>query len=245
MEAYRIRLEGFEGPLALLLHLIEKSKLDIYNIPIADVTVQYLAYLREMEEFNMEIASEFLLMAATLLQIKSRLLLPVAAVEEEEEEGLDPRKELVDRLLEYRRFKMLAQLLGERWQLRQGVFTRPSQLPEPARPLPAGLTPQLLLQALTALWESRLPQTQAVVEREEISIQDKMADVVRLLQERRCVPFEDLLIRSGSRGEVIASFLAVLELVRLQRVRVRQLQSFGPMEIILSCEEEQTCFISI
>lgn len=246
MEACRIRLDGFEGPLALLLHLIEKNRLNIYDIPVAEVTEQYLVYLRAMEEFDMEVASEFLLMAATLLQLKSRMLLPRPPVCADEPEGdLDPRQELVDRLLEYRRFKLLAQVLGKRWQARQGVYSREGQLPEPARPLPGGLTPEALLQALAALWESRLPTRQAVVEREEISIQDKMADIVRVLQERRRLPFQDVLIRSGSRSEVIAAFLAVLELVRLRRVEVFQEGPFGPMELSLRRGEDESCFTNI
>ena len=125
MQDYTIRLDAFEGPLDLLMHLIERNKIDIYDIPIATLTEQYMEYLAKFKEFNIEVASEFLVMAATLLQIKSRILLPKVKKIEAEEEEEDPRQELVDRLLEYRRFKEVSDILDQLAQEQEKMFFRP------------------------------------------------------------------------------------------------------------------------
>src|SRR6266542_5414443 len=122
LEAYPVRLDKFEGPLDLLLHLIKKHEVDIYDIPIAQITQQYLAYIDLMQTFNLDVAGEFLVMAATLIHIKSRMLLPMADDEDDEEEGTDPRQELVRRLLEYQRFKDAADQLERRELLTRDVL---------------------------------------------------------------------------------------------------------------------------
>ena len=132
MEKYSVRLESFEGPMELLMHLIDKNKIDIYDIPIAELTEQYIDYLDQFREFNLEIASEFLLMAATLLQIKSRMMLPKPpkSKEAEETEDIDPRQELIDRILEYRRYKEVSTVLLDMQDMQEKVFTRaPMELP--------------------------------------------------------------------------------------------------------------------
>jgi len=234
MSDYKIRLEVFEGPMALLMHLIEKNKLDIYDIPITTITEQYLAYLKTLNEFNIDIASEFLVMAATLLQIKSRMLLPRSSpVQTEEEDEFDPRQELVDRLLEYRKFKQLSIALEDMALQRARFFTR---LPQPLATkflLPEGLNLEHLLTAFAAVWESAVDDC-AFVTREEVSVQDKMHDIMHLLY--KCngrIEFRDTLIRTGTRSEVIAAFLALLELIKLKRITIQQQQGFAPIYIVL------------
>ncbi|EGO63659.1 segregation and condensation protein A [Acetonema longum] len=239
MSDYKIRLEVYEGPLALLLHLIEKDQIDIYDIPIVQVTEQYIAYLKALQDFNIEIASEFLVLAATLLQIKSRMLLPKQAKADVEEEELDdPRRELVERLLEYRRYKEAAGQLELKRQEREQFFVRSPQFFSPIVNLPVGLTVEDLLQALAAVWESTIPEF-ALISREEISVQEKMADIIYLLQKNDGrIEFEATLIRSHSRSELIAGFMALLELVRLKRVAIQQLEAFGPIYLMLRSESD-------
>lgn len=239
MSEYKIKLEVFEGPMALLLHLIEKDKLDIYDIPVAAVTQQYLAYIKALEEFNIEVASEFLVMAATLLQIKSRMLLPKPPKPNELiEEELDPRQELVERLLEYRKYKELSSTLESMLKERQRYFTRlPKEFPKQFT-LPDGLSIDHLLRAIAAVWESVSPEL-ALVTREEISVQDKMQDILHLLRKNNGqIEFSATLIRTGTRTEVIVAFLALLELIRLKRIAIRQAYSFAPIRITLKTAEE-------
>ncbi|MBC8016863.1 MAG: segregation/condensation protein A [Sporomusaceae bacterium] len=234
MSDYKIKLEAFEGPMALLMHLLEKNKLDIYDIPIAVVTEQYLEYLQALEEFNIDIASEFLLMAATLLQIKSRMLLPrlPQIIEETDDEG-DPRQELVDRLLEYRKFKQMSAVMEEMMRHRGQFFTRVPQEIEAQLPLPTGLKLNDLLAAFVAVWESSIDEYE-VVAREEFSVQDKIYDIIHLLYKHKGrIEFSQTIIRTGTRSEVIATFLALLELIKLQRVTIDQQESFGPIYITL------------
>ena len=185
MSDYKIKLEVFEGPMALLMHLIEKNQLDIYDIPIAVVTEQYLAYLQALEEFNIDIASDFLLMAATLLQIKSRMLLPKLPkiIEETDDEG-DPRQELVDRLLEYRKFKQMSTVMEDMMKERERFFTRLPQDFELEVPLPRGLKLDDLLAAFAAVWESSIDEYELVA-REEFSVQDKIYDIIHLLYKHK------------------------------------------------------------
>lgn len=234
MSDYKIKLEMFEGPMALLMHLIEKNQLDIYDIPIAIVTEQYLEYLQNLEKFNIDIASEFLVMAATLLQIKSRMLLPKLPkiIEEVDDEG-DPRQELVDRLLEYRKFKQMSSVMEEMMKQRELFFTRLPQEFDVELPLPQGLKIDDLLSAFAAVWESSIDEYE-VVAREEFSVQDKIYDILHLLYKYKGkIEFSQAVIRRGTRSEVIATFLALLELIKLQRVTISQQESFGPIYITL------------
>lgn len=232
MSEYKIKLEIFEGPMALLMHLLEKNQLDIYDIPIAIVTEQYLAYLQALEEFNIDIASDFLVMAATLLQIKSRMLLPKLpkVVEAIDEEG-DPRQELVDRLLEYRKFKEISTIMETMMRERDQLFTRLPQEFDIEIPLPTGLKIDDLLAAFAAVWESSIDEYE-VVAREEFSVQDKIYDIIHLLYKYQgTIEFSQAVIRRGTRSEVIVTFLALLELIKMQRVTIRQQETFGPIYI--------------
>jgi Uncharacterized conserved protein len=232
-DEYKIKLETFEGPLALLMHLIDKSQIDIYDIPIAEVTEQYLAYIRAMEEFNIDVASEFLVMAATLLQIKSRMLLPKPPAAEQPAEEEDPRQELVERLLEYRRFKQMAATLEDMLHEREQYVARPPGYFATKIVLPDGLKVDELIEAFAAVWESSVDDY-ALITREEISIQDKMQDILLLLRKNSGrLEFAQTLIRSGSRTEMVTAFLALLELIRLRRIRIEQECSFGPIYLSL------------
>ena len=233
-EAYRIKLDVFEGPLALLLHLIEKNRIDIYDIPVATVAEQYLAYLRDFQEFDMEVATEFLVMAATLLLIKSRMLLPkpVKMQEGDFQDESDPRQELIERLLEYRRYREAADGLQLLLRQRRRYFHRLPQLFSKERALPTGMQVQDLLEAFTSLWESVADEFRTII-REEITVQEKMADILRLLDANNGrLEFRQAMTRSGSRTEIISAFLAVLELIRLHHISVVQIEPFGPISLV-------------
>lgn len=231
--AYNVRLEVFEGPLSLLMHLIEKHQVDIYDIPIAVITEQYLHYLQQMEDFSMEIASEFIVMAATLLQIKSRMLLPKVPKPEETIEEEDPRQDLVNRLIEYRKFKQVASFFEELVTERNTHYTRLPQVFAIPTPLPEGITLDHLLSAFASVWESTVEEY-TLVAREEISVNEKMADIIQVLRRMGgSAEFTQTLIRTGSKMETIAAFMALLELIRLQRITISQQAVFGPIYIEL------------
>ncbi|SFW21305.1 segregation and condensation protein A [Selenomonas ruminantium] len=238
MEDYKIKIDAFEGPMDLLMHLIEKNKIDIYDIPIAELTRQYLDYLDKFREFNMEIASSFLVMAATLLQIKSRMMLPKAPQTEGEPEE-DPRFELVQRILEYRKFKQVSQVLGDMAGVQERFVARePMELPVHHLP-PGNLSLRQLVEAfhtvLSVKEELSIPK--ALVEPEEYSIKDKMEDIILLLGRSRGKLLFSEAFRSGTRGELIVTFLALLELMKLRTVTVKQQRSFA--EIYICVREEE------
>lgn len=239
MSDYKIKLEAFEGPMDLLMHLIEKNKINIYDIPIAEITEQYLSYLDQFREFDIEIASEFLVMAATLLQIKSRILLPKPSKADEaaEEEEFDPREELVERLLEYRKFKEVSEILHQMAAEQSKIFFRePQKISAQYAPL-ENLDIELLLNAFQALLEAQTDHS-ALVSREEFSVQDKMTDVLLLLQKHpNGILFTDAFTRGGTKAEFIATFLALLELLKMKKVLIKQNTSFSPIHIKLRRSE--------
>jgi len=230
-EDYNIKLEAFEGPMALLLHLIEKNRIDIYDIPVAAVAEQYLAYLRAWTEFNIEVATEFLTMASTLLLIKSRMLLPkpVKLEETDAAEEEDPRTALVEKLIEYRRYREAGDSLQQLLRLRRQYIHRMPQVFTLERALPQGLTIEDLLAAFSALWETVAEEFRTIA-REEVTVQDKMTDILGLLESfQGQMEFRQALKRAGSKTEMVSTFLAILELIRLRRIRVRQAEAFGPI----------------
>lgn len=239
MQAYTIKLEAFEGPLDLLMHLIEKNKIDLQDIPIASLTEQYMEYLAKFKEFNIEIASEFLVMAATLLQIKSRMLLPKYKAEEEvAEEDEDPRQELVDRLLEYRRFKEVSMLLDQMAQEKDRLFSRQPTLLAVSHLPPENLDVQVLWKAFQTVLEAQIPDEITIVHREKFSVQDKMAEISFLLKKKQGrLLFSDAFARTGSRAELIATFLALLELMKLKRVAIEQMHTFADIYIKVKDED--------
>jgi segregation and condensation protein A len=233
-----VRLEAFEGPLDLLLHLIRKNQVDIYDIPIVDITRQYLQHLALMKELNLDVAGDFLVMATTLLQIKSRLLLPTHVDEESgDEDGEDPRLELVRKLLEYERYRDAATLLEGHLMLGRDVFTSPvaaSQLP-PANEEEERLEPQdvfFLVEAFQKVLGS-LPANVAHEVRGDIfRVADRMADILTLLQEQGELTVQELCDGMVSRDYVVATFLAVLELCKMRLLRVTQHRMHGTIRIV-------------
>jgi len=234
---YTIKTESFEGPFDLLLHLIKKNEVDIYNIPIATITRQYLDYLDVMKELNLDIAGDFLVMASTLIQIKSRMLLPLQADEETgEEEVEDPRAELVRRLLEYRKYKEVALVLGQRDLLGRDVFKRDFSAPELAEiePEQEPLVVEIfdLIEAFRKVLAAVPIETFHEVGAEGLNIADRINELLLLLKGTDAAGFEELFIGDYTREQVIVTFLAILELCRLKMVRISQALSFGTILII-------------
>jgi segregation and condensation protein A len=232
MSIYNIHIQDFEGPLDLLIHLIEKDKMDIYDIPIVSITEQYIAYINDMKEYSIEVASEFLLMAASLLQIKSKMLLPKHSVEDEDEET-DPRQMLVEMLVEYRRVKKLAARLRDNLAKSSLCVTR---APMPMPNFRRKIKPMVLNDLLTALAGLVAEEdiTTQIIARQEFHVQDKMTDIIALLHcNNKAVAFSKALDKIGNRSEKIATFLAVLELLRLKKISIRQKEAFAPIYLFL------------
>ena len=230
-----VKLEIFEGPLDLLLHLIKKNELSIADIPIAAITEQYLSTLELMQGLNLDVAGEFLVMAATLIHIKSRMLLPPGDDEDEEEEEGDPREELIRRLLEYQRFKEAAEELERRELLSRDVFVRRSEAPEEAETV--GFESLSLFDLLSALRHvlERFPEERIhEVTLDTISVREKMSFLLDELRRRGKVIFQSLFETATSRLEVVVTFLAMLELVKIRAIRVWQEERIGPVVIELA-----------
>jgi segregation and condensation protein A len=229
-----IKLARFEGPLDLLLHLIKRDEVDIYDIPIAHITQQYLQYLELMRQLDLEVAGDFLVMAATLMRIKAKMLLPLPAVGEEEQPG-DPREELVQRLVEYRQFKEAASALRGHEDERRLLFER-GMLPgeEDAGPLPLARVSLFdLLDALNRLL-SRVPEiTSYEVEAETFAVEDKIELLTVTLRRRGRLSFEELLAGCRSRSEIVVTFIALLELIKLGTALVVQHETFGDITIVV------------
>ncbi len=236
---YNVKIDAFEGPLDLLLHLINRYEIDIYDIPVAEITEQYLAYIHTMKELELDVASEFLVMAATLLAIKSKMLLPK---QEEEllEDGFgveieeDPREELMQRLLEYKKYKQAASELREREEERSHVFTRPPleigpfEKEEGDARMPADVTLYDMLAAFQKLMRRKKLQkpVQTKITRQEISIEKRMDEIIKELNRfggRKSFfdlfPYED-------RDTIVVTFLAVLELIKKKEIEIEQERNF-------------------
>lgn len=229
--AYTVRTDSFEGPLDLLLFLIRKNEVDIYNIPIAAITRQYLEYLELMKELNLDIAGEFLVMASTLVQIKSRMLLPAPEVEETEEAEEDPRAELVKRLLDYQRYRDAAERIAECELLGREVFARKFTSSELGEMEPDDAPPEVelfeLIDAFRALLAKVPAESFHEVGAEGMTIADRINEVLDLIRGRESVTFERLFTAPLTREYVIVTFLAILELCKLKMVRLLQANSFG------------------
>jgi len=235
-DAIPIKLAAFEGPLDLLLHLIKKSELNIYDIPIVVVTKQYLDTIELMQELNLDVAGEFLVMAATLIHIKSKMLLPrpetAAGVEGEEE---DPRDALVRRLLEHEKFKAAAGLLHEREQLRAAQWLRPDE--RVAAIAGDEYEPELevdlfsLLTAFQAVVQRAKQRPRVLLPPEQISVEARIDQLLARLSETEACGFEDLFADVADRAGLIVTFLALLEMIRLKLVRVFQSGTFGPIRV--------------
>lgn len=249
-----VKLQAFEGPLDLLLHLIDKNKVNIYDIPIAEITDQYMEYVNAMDKDDLDIVSDFLVMAATLLDIKSRMLLPVQINEEGEEE--DPRRELVERLLEYKMFKYMAEELKDR-QLNAGkVLFKPETIPEEVEKYkPPVDLPKLLegitLTKLNAVFQSVLKRQEdkidpvrskfGKIQKEPFRVSDKIVQVLQLAAEKGRFSFRKLLEAQSDKAELIVTFLAVLELMKMGRILLKE-ETNGLQEedLVLEAAEDLT-----
>ncbi len=247
MSACTVRLEVFEGPLDLLLHLIKKNEVSIADIPIATITDQYLAMLEAAPDFaNLDGAGEYLVMAATLAYIKSRMLLPAPEEPEEDQDGDDPRAALVRQLLEYQRYREAAVALGERNVLRRDVFPAPGEpCPppadgEPAPPPVRDVSLADLLDALRDVLARRQPPRPHEILRPATSIVEAVRRILARFAVGEAVAFAELFDRGASRGDIIVTFLALLELVRLKVIRARQEAQFGPIVLRLAVEDLAT-----
>jgi len=239
--AYRVHIEEFEGPLDLLLHLIKKNELDIYNIPIAAITKQYLEYLDLMKELNLDIAGEFLVMAATLIQIKSRMLLPVTA-EEEDAEPEDPRAELVRRLLEYQRYRDASFQLTSRNLLGREVFARKFDSDEISENAPKEepIDVELfeLIDAFRRVLGKVSVETFHNVVTDGISIAERISQVLTLLHGGKAVSFDALFEEGMNRDLLVVTFLSILELCKLKLIKITQVESLGAIWLTSSAQEE-------
>jgi segregation and condensation protein A len=235
-DAIPVKLEHFEGPLDLLLHLIRKNEVSIYDIPIALITAQYLETIDLMRELNLDIAGEFLVMAATLIHIKSRMLLPrpetAAPIDPDEP---DPRDALVRRLLEHEKFKAAAGLLHEREQLRSAQWQRPDE--RVAHLAGEGFEPELevdlfsLLSAFQAVMTRARLRPRVALPPEQISLELRIDQLLARVSEHEACGFEELFADVDDRAGLIVTFLALLEMIRLRLVRVFQTGSFGPIRV--------------
>ena len=237
---YSIKLDIFEGPMDLLLYLIKKNEVDIYNIPIALVTEQYLDYLKMIKALNLDVAGEYLVMAATLIHIKSRLLLP--APEEPEEEEEDPRAELVRQLIEHKKFKEIAGDLASRPLLERDVFVRSAVLPETAAKPDSG-EEELIEASVFELIEafhriiSRMDQKVLIeFDTEKLSLTDIINEIMDQLALKKNLTFDELLEGKRDRRRVIYSFLAILELVKMRMIKAYQTSIFGVIRIFPAVE---------
>ena len=221
----KITLGEFEGPLDLLLYLIRQDQVNIYDIPIARITDEYLRYLNLMQELDLALAGDFLVMAAQLIELKSRMLLPRDPLAEEEEE-IDPRAELVNRLLEHEKFKAAAQMLWSRATVEQAVFTRAELETDTNNPeVAVGLFD--LLTVFQKILARHKEEVLMEIEREEITMAemiDRLRNMVRSAGELNLIGFFE---RAGSRRELVVAFLSVLELVRLSEISLIQRETFG------------------
>ncbi len=242
-DAPQVHLAMFDGPLDLLLYLIRRDQIDIYDIPIAPITRQYMEYLELMQELNLDVAGEFMVMAATLIHIKSKMLVPVDPTEAQGEADLeDPREALVRRLLEFERYKEAAGLLHQKGQIRAATWTRPEEaLPKfddgGEEMLEAGLFD--LISAFKELLDRRKTLLAHEVGSEGKSIEARMDEILGLLKEGESLEFVALFETERTKVDMIVTFLAILELIRLKRVKVYQRGTFQPIRVFRPVGPEQ------
>lgn len=236
--SYELHLTAFDGPFDLLLYLIKKNEIDIYDIPVAEITDQYLAYLRAMEEFDLEIASSFLIMAANLLSLKARMLLPKPLANEEEPNLEDIRSELVSDLLEYMAYKEAAGLLEKISREESQYLVRPNdeelylQLFAPVNPL-EGKTISDLTEAFRRVLKQVEDRGQVItIAKEEITVKDKLTYIKNLIKENAGgISFNKIFYSCRSKIEIVVTFLALLELVRQAAIRTAQGDAFEDIYI--------------
>ena len=246
-----VKLQVFEGPLDLLLHLIDKNKIDIYDIPIVEITDQYLDYIQQMKREDLDVMSEFMVMAATLLDIKCRMLLPKEVNEEGEEE--DPREELVKQLLEYKMYKYMSYELRDRMGDAAMVAYKAPTVPrevlayrEPVdiEELLEGLTLEKMNQIFQSIIRRQEDKVDPIrsrfgeIEQEEVSLPEKMNDVEQYTRTHRHFTFRSLLEKQASKVQVIVTFLAILEPMKVGKIKISQEETFGEIMIDSMQSEE-------
>ena len=246
-----VKLEVFEGPLDLLLHLIEKNKIDIYDIPIVEITDQYMEYIHAMEREDLGVMSEFMVMAATLLDIKCKMLLPKEVNEEGEEE--DPRAELVEKLLEYKMYKFMSYELKDKMDDAANVFFKEPTLPEEVMQYTPPADPQELLRGLTlekmsAIYQALIRRQEnkidpirskfGRIEKEEISLSDKLLEMREYARTNRKFSFRQLMENQHSKIQLIVTFLAILELMKMGHVHAEQADLFDDIHIEVMTDPE-------
>ncbi|WP_310604560.1 segregation and condensation protein A [Anaerosporobacter sp.] len=239
-----VKLEAFEGPLDLLLHLIDKNKVNIYDIPIVDITKQYMEYIQDMETKDLDVMSEFLVMAATLVNIKARMLLPKEKNEEDEE--IDPRQELVERLLEYKMFKFISTELKDKQVDAEKVVFKHASIPKEISSYREEVSIEDILGDLTLaklheIFEAVLKRQEdkidpirsnfGKIEKEEITLSDKMIDIEEYAKKHRKFSFRKMLEFVQSKMEVIVTFLGILELMKVGKIEICQDNVFEDIRI--------------
>ncbi|HWH72908.1 MAG TPA: ScpA family protein [Methylibium sp.] len=232
-DALEVFLETFEGPLDLLLYLIRKQNFNILDIPMADVTRQYLAYVEQIRSRNLELAAEYLLMAAMLIEIKSRMLLPPKR-SEEGKEAEDPRAELVRRLLEYEQIKLAAAKLDRLPQLGRDFLRAQVHIEQSLQPR----WPEVGVGELHEAWQDILKRAKLnqhhLIRREELSVREHMSLVLRRLQGRRFIEWDDLVETDASAQKLVVTFIAMLELAREHLIELTQAEAFAPIYVRLA-----------
>lgn len=239
---YNVILKTFEGPLDLLLHLIEKNEVDIYDIPIAEITEQYISYLGDMKVLDLEITSEFLVMAATLLEIKSKMLLPKKVNEGQqlEMEEVDPRQELVRRLIEYKKYKQAAEQLKSKEEAQKKVYFKPREELEQfffdnEEVALEGIDLLDLIKTFKKIMKKKKINSEIdikEIERDEITIEECIERIRRIIFIKQKVTFEELFDDSTNKISVVVTFLSILELIKLKEIKIRQETNFGDIIII-------------
>ncbi|MBU5254857.1 segregation and condensation protein A [Tissierella praeacuta] len=246
---YKITVDAFEGPMDLLLHLIDKAEIDIYDIPINLIAEQFIEYIRQMGELNLDIASDFLVMAATLLEIKSKLLLPnkVSSCDTQlEMEEVDPRAELVRRLVEYKKYKNIVEEFRVLENIQSKVYYKPKEdlidLEDKEFKLEE-LNIDLLLKSLSNIIEKRNKENKVLdineIQRDEFTLEECIRNIKQKLNINRMLKFSSLLDRNSTKKEIITYFLSVLELIRMKHINVMQEEDFSDLIICRKVEEEQ------
>lgn len=245
--AYQIKISNFEGPFDLLFHLIEKAEVDIYDIPISEITNQYLEYIYSMENIDLDNASEFIVMAALLLQIKSKMLLPkeTSPLDEISADGIDPREELVERLLEYKKYKTISEMFKEMESIQLNVVYKPAEIIDDIEEnkILFNVTIEDIVNAFKDVvrryneGKEVKEELQHEVIEEEYTVDDKIESIRYLVKNRSRLIFNELFLNSHNKFEIIITFLALLELIRLKEIKVYQEKIFGEINIGHALEE--------
>lgn len=239
---YKVELDVFEGPLDLLLYLIKKDEVDIYDIPIEKITTQYMEYLNIMKMLDLNIAGEFIVMAATLMMIKSRMLLPVEERDEMEEEEDDPRWELVRQLVEYKKFKDAASHLQTREMYQENVFLMGADnVVLDAEDPGVVLSDVSLFDLITAfnnVLKNVKPEVIGEIVPQSFTVADKIDVILNVFSSRDKVVFMELFREDATRNEIVCTFLALLELIRLRHINISQEKHFGEIVIVRVGEEQ-------